>query len=120
MDIVVQVVDCVHGRPAEGLPARLYREVDGRWQECGHGSTDADGLVTDWGGRPVAHGVHRLVFDLDNYFAPLGVEPFFPRIAVTFRVADPHQRYEMPLMIAPHFFSACHRDRPAAGPGEAG
>lgn len=110
----------MHGRPAAGLPARLYREADGRWQECGHGSTDANGLVTDWGGRPVARGVHRLVFDLGNYFASLGVESFFPRIAVTFRVADPVERYEMSLMIAPHFSSVCHGDRPAARPGEAG
>jgi 5-hydroxyisourate hydrolase len=117
MEIVVQVVDGMHGRPAAGLKAVLYREVDGCWQECGHGSTDADGLVADWGDAPVVRGVHRLVFDLGTYFAPLGVEPFFPWVAVTFRVADPVERYEMPLMVTPHFFSAGHQDRPGGGPG---
>ncbi len=110
MGVVVQVTDGVYGRPAAGLPVRLYRESGGEWQERARCVTDADGQATDWGGRPVESGLHRLVFDVGGYFASLGVEPFFPRVDVTFRVIDPAERYEMPLLITPHFFSASHKN----------
>ncbi len=110
MCIVVQVTDGVYGRPAVGLPVRLYHEAGGEWRESGRGRTDAEGVVTDWGGGPAESGLHRLEFDVGNYFASLGVEPFFPRVEVTFRVVDPAERYEVPLLVTPHFLSASHKN----------
>ena len=47
-------------------------------------------------GKPAA-GVHRLVFDVDG--------PFYPEIAVSFRVGDPAEHYHVPILLSPFAYS---------------
>lgn len=113
MGILIQVTDGTWGRPAVDLPVRL------QLGSCGpippatrspaqvlRGRTGDDGTVPGWASLTVPRGVHQAVFDLDSYFASFGIEPRYPRVTVSFRVVEPTGGHRLPLLIAPHSFTA--------------
>ncbi len=77
-------MDCAFGRPAEGVPVSLLREVDAVWRHEVSLVTDDTGCAST-AGSDTPRGRYRLVLDLDKYFPALGVEPFQSRVDVTFR-----------------------------------
>lgn len=111
MSISVRVVDSANGRPAVDLLVRLSRDRDGRWQEDARGRTDANGYLVGCPPETMTRGVHRIDVDLDEYFAGIGVTPFYPRITIFFRVTDVTVSYHIPLLITPHAY-ATYREPP--------
>ena len=99
--ITTHVLDTTRGRPADAVPVTLDVQRDGAWQTIGHGVTDADGrLRTLLGGdRPLSGGVYRLTFDTAGYFERTGVQTFYPRVLVEFRVAAGESHYHVPLLL---------------------
>lgn len=108
MSISVRVLDSANGRPAVDLLVRLSRVRDGRWQEDASGRTDADGCLTGYPPGRMARGMHRIDVDIDEYFAGIGVTPFFPRIVIIFRVTDVTVSYHIRLLITPHAYATYH------------
>jgi 5-hydroxyisourate hydrolase len=92
------VLDTARGRPAHGVPVRLYEED----VVLATGTTDADGRIAL---VPVlAPGIYRLWFDVASYAAATGQDSFFPEVSVTFTVAD-ERHYHVPLLLSPFAFS---------------
>ncbi len=103
--ITTHVMDSGRGIPAFRMPIQLDVLITGQgWREIGHGLTNAEGRVYDFG-EPEVGGLYRLMFDVASY-AP---EAFFPSIAVMFEVRDPTERYHIPLIISPFGYST-HRE----------
>jgi 5-hydroxyisourate hydrolase len=115
MSISVRVLDWVYGRPAVDMGIRLSRDHGGEWQEEARGRTDVDGYLA---GLPatMSRGLHRLDVDLDEYFAGIGVMPFYPTITIIFRVTDLTASYHIPVLITPHAY-ATYRETPPGGSG---
>lgn len=106
MSVHIKVVDSMFGRPAAGVPVRLWRESDGTWLEASSVRTDevtGDAELTSHAQR----SRYRIEVLLDQYFAGLGVEPFQSRVEVTFRVGRPQERLRLLMMISPSMCVTC-------------
>jgi 5-hydroxyisourate hydrolase len=90
------VLDTSRGRPAAGVPVRLYRGD----AELAAAVTDADGRVRDLPADDA--GVYRLVFATGDY---LGPDAFYPEAAVTFRISAPDEHHHVPLLLSPFGYS---------------
>jgi 5-hydroxyisourate hydrolase len=103
--ITTHVLDTSRGRPAAGVAVALEREGDaGEWIAVGRGTTDADGRLKDLTVAGVEAGTYRLTFETGAYFAALGTESFYPRVAVVFSVAA-GEHYHVPLLVNPFGYS---------------
>jgi 5-hydroxyisourate hydrolase len=106
--ITTHILDTSRGEPAKNVPVRLEtRGADGIWLTLGAGSTDRDGrlrdlLPDDLNLRP---GLYRLTFDTAAYFGALGLNSFYPQVAVVFQVEDAGQHYHVPLLLSPFGYS---------------
>jgi 5-hydroxyisourate hydrolase len=116
MSISVRVLDWVYGRPAADMRVRLSRDHGGEWHEEASGRTDVDGYLTGWPPGNMTRGIHRLDVDLDEYFAGIGVMPFYPRITIIFRVTDLTASYHIPVLITPHAYATYSETSPSGGP----
>src|SRR5690349_2435996 len=95
MSISTHVLDTARGVPAAGVPIRLE---DGEHTVVGEGLTDGDGrLRFDDAGA----GRYRLVIDTGAY---LGLDAFFPEVAISFVVAD-ERHHHVPLLLSPFGYS---------------
>jgi hydroxyisourate hydrolase len=103
--VTTHVLDTVTGAPAEGVPVTLARHTSTGWQSIGHGFTDADGRIRDFGTPHLLKGVYRLDFATSAYLAPTGRNGFFPEIHVMFEIKDPGQRYHVPLLLSGHSYT---------------
>lgn len=93
------VLDTALGRPADGVPVRLYAGDVVR----ATGTTDDDGRIAEL--EPVLEpGTYRLWFDVAVYAVASGQDFFFPEVSVTFTVAD-ERHYHVPLLLSPFAFS---------------
>ncbi|MEU4289032.1 hydroxyisourate hydrolase [Kribbella sp. NPDC026596] len=93
------VLDTALGRPAQGVPVRLYAAD----VVLATGTTDDDGRIAEL--EPaLAPGTYRLWFDVAAYAAASGQHVFFPEVSVTFTVAD-ERHYHVPLLLSPFAFS---------------
>jgi 5-hydroxyisourate hydrolase len=104
--ITTHVLDTSRGRPAAGVVVALERETEGGWTAVGRGATDADGRLKDLieSGAGAEAGTYRLTFETGAYFAALGVESFYPRVAVVFSVGA-GEHYHVPLLVNPFGYS---------------
>ncbi|MEQ4715632.1 hydroxyisourate hydrolase [Nonomuraea sp. B19D2] len=103
MNITVDVIDWTNGRPASGIAVRLERHVGGIWEEPVKRYTDENGWLTAWQSElATATGLYRLEFNTDEYYATLGIIPFNPRVAVTFRIREPFEDYHLPVLVTPY------------------
>ncbi|NIK55160.1 hydroxyisourate hydrolase [Kribbella shirazensis] len=93
------VLDTALGRPAQGVPVRLY---DGDAVRAS-GTTDDDGRIAQLEPE-LAPGAYRLWFDVTAYAESTGQDFFFPEVSVTFTVAD-ERHYHVPLLLSPFAFS---------------
>ncbi|HEX2044347.1 MAG TPA: hydroxyisourate hydrolase [Gaiellaceae bacterium] len=80
------VLDTQGGRPAEGVPVRLYRGDE----LVSEGVTDGDGRIGALA-ADLAPGPYRLVFR--------PASPFFRRLEVELELGDGH--FHVPLLLAP-------------------
>lgn len=106
--VTTHVLDTALGRPAAGVPVRLEALTgpgEVKVEVLASAATDADGRVTDLGPDRVEAGTYRLVFETGAYFATSGQTAFFPRVTVTFTLADPEQHHHVPLLLSPFAYS---------------
>ena len=105
--ISTHVLDTARGVPASGVPVVLERvEADGI-DEISRAATDGDGRVRELVSTGTMPGVgrYRLTFDTGSYFATLGVEAFYPSVAIVFEIRDVTQHYHVPLLLSPYGYS---------------
>ena len=103
--ITTRVMDVGRGIPALRVPVQLDMLVQGQgWREVGHGVTNAEGSIHDFG-EPEVAGIYRLMFDIASY----SPDVFFPSISIMFEVRIADERYHIPLMISPFSYST-HRE----------
>ena len=106
--ITTHILDTAKGMPGREVEVRLeYQSGPEKWQTVGSGKTNADGRCPQLlpHGHVLAVGVYRMVFEVAAYFAAGGVESFYPRVEIFFKVGDPHQHYHVPLLLAPWGYS---------------
>ena len=86
------VLDTAAGRPASGVPVALS---NARGEVLAEATTDDDGRVASIGGD-LAPGDYRLRFETNG--------PFYPEVAVTFRIAT-DEHHHVPLLLSPYGYS---------------
>ena len=107
MSFLLSVYDCIHGRPAEGVVVHVEGQAGQTWQEILRGRTDEHGQFTVRNDGPMlGHGVYRVEFDVDHYYATLGIEPMFPRVILALRIDDPAEWHDVSLLVMPNAYAA--------------
>ncbi|MER6578256.1 hydroxyisourate hydrolase [Nonomuraea sp. NPDC001023] len=102
--ITPYALDVAYGRPAAGIPVLLQHLAGGCWQTAARAATDEDGLVRDWGSKDLEQGHYRLLFNIDHYFATLGLSVPYPTVTANLRLQDVSVDWQMQLTLAPHSY----------------
>ena len=106
MSVSTHVLDTMRGQPAPGMAVTLYRrEPDGDWTKVGEAETDADGRVREVAEEELETGEYRLEFETQPYFERSGLDAFYPRVAVTFNLADPTAHLHVPLLLSAYGYT---------------
>lgn len=114
--LTTHVLDTAHGRPAAGVPVRLFGRPDngngaGEEVPLAEGLTNQDGrcdrpLLGPGALRP---GAYRLEFRVADYFRAQGARltdpPFLDVISIVFAVSDETAHYHVPLLVSPFGYS---------------
>ena len=101
--ISTHVLDTSRGQPAGGVKISLQRGDE----ILGSGVTDNDGRVMDLlgEGHQLEIGLHRLVFEVGEYFSSRSSEAFYERITIEFVVSSESDHYHVPLLLSPFGYS---------------
>jgi len=105
--ITTHILDTSRGRPADGVRVTLEVEESSGWTTLGSGLTDADGRLRTLlpnGMRPRA-AIHRLTFEVAEYFTRLATPAFFPRVQISFSVTAPAEHHHVPLLLSAYGYS---------------
>lgn len=105
MGISTHILDTSRGKPAKGVTVRLEQVVGMATTELAQGVTNDDGRIKPLLETIPMKGIFRLHFDIGAYFAALGVDTFFPSVAIDFAVNDVSQHYHVPLLLNPFGYS---------------
>lgn len=97
--VTTHVLDATRGRPAAGVAVTLHGP-DG---VVGEGVTDADGRVRELGPEALPPGDYRVEFATGAWFAERGVDAFYPRVTIDFRLGEGH--HHVPLLLSPFAYS---------------
>lgn len=101
--ISTHVLDTGSGRPARGVPVRLYRLENGTPVLAGQGETDGDGRIPSLLSGPVRPGTYQIEFDVASYARSQGRDfGFFAGFVAEIQVADANRSYHVPLILSPH------------------
>jgi 5-hydroxyisourate hydrolase len=103
--ISAQVLDGTYGQPAAGARVRLERSGPDGWDLVAEAETDAQGSIESWGRDDLKHGLYRLVFDCDRYFAGLGGMTAYPEVVVIFRMPTELHACQVQVVLAPYSHS---------------
>lgn len=104
--ITTHILDTERGRPVAQVKVTLCQRQGDALKLINHATTNEDGRVEQWH-QPLAvtEGEYQLTFDVQSYFASLGVASFYPSVAIHFHVNDSQQHYHVPLLLAAHGYS---------------
>ena len=105
MGISTHILDTARGKPVEGVQVTVSAAEGSSFRELARGVTNADGRVKPLLESIPAAGEYRLTFEVDSYFAGLGVNAFYRRVTVDFRVAAPAEHFHVPLLLNPFGYS---------------
>lgn len=83
-ELVVRVIDSVHGRPAEGITGRLRAQRYGTLDDAVPFVSDSDGYLDLGLGRLRPTQRYLLELEIGTYFAEFGLTPLISRTAITF------------------------------------
>lgn len=106
--ITTHVLDLIAGRAASKVPVLLEGlDTKGKWKQLGHSYTDADGRVEDLlpAGEPAQPGTYQITFDTQMYFAKRGMDCFYPKVVVQFRLSEPERHHHIPLLLSTYGYS---------------
>ncbi|NHU86043.1 2-oxo-4-hydroxy-4-carboxy-5-ureidoimidazoline decarboxylase [Kocuria sp. JC486] len=101
--VTTHVLDTTVGSPASGITVHLFGP-DG--ERLGQGVTDPEGRINHLGPSALAGGVHRLVFDVQDYWRHRDTPSFFTKVDLAFAVEEGQSHYHVPLLISPWSFSS--------------
>lgn len=96
------VLDATTGTPAAGIAVTVTDAATGA--VIGDGITNDDGRIPALAQDGLPAGTYRIDFATGEYFTRLGVDAFYPSVAITFVVADV-RHYHVPLLLSPFAFS---------------
>jgi len=109
--VTTHILDASTGAPAVGVGVVLARASGGAVvAEAGgpiiaRGRTDAEGRLAI-GPDDLPPDTYTLTFRTGEYFAELGVETFYPHVAVTFTIpAGEPRHHHVPLLLSPFAYS---------------
>ena len=104
--ITTHILDTTRGKPAAGVAIHLYHQQAENAILLAHGTTNADGRITDWLATDTVlpAGTYRLRFDTQAYFDQLGIATFYPFVDITFAIQS-GQHYHVPLLLNPFGYS---------------
>jgi 5-hydroxyisourate hydrolase len=102
--VTTHVLDTARGHPAAGIAVRLETESP-EWTLLAEAETDADGRIRQLGPSRLDPGEYRLTFATSEYFDRFGIEAFYPRVQISFRITDPGQHYHVPVLLSPFAYS---------------
>jgi 5-hydroxyisourate hydrolase len=108
MRISTHVLDTATGKPAAGVPVRLFRrEHSDAWRQLAPARTDSDGrcaqLLPD--GEKLAPGEYRLEFDTASYYAAQHIDGLYPTVQITFHVRAGETHFHIPLLLSPNGYT---------------
>jgi len=92
--VTTHVLDASRGRPAVGVAVTL----SGPGGVVATGVTDDDGRVRDLGPEELPEGDYRIEFATGEWFATQGVDAFYPRVVIDFRLGAGH--HHVPLLLS--------------------
>jgi len=110
VSVSVHVVNGAYGRPVVGMSARIDSRVDGAWVEQIRAETDEKGDIPGCPAWPLTRGVYQIELDLDRYFSSLGITPFYPSVAIRFRISDPSYEHHISLLVTPSSYLTYRQD----------
>lgn len=101
--LTTHVLDTANGRPANGVPGRLYA-IDGVRVLIAEFTTNDDGRVDAplLDEEDFACGTYELIFDVSAYFQSGQAEtaPFLGDIILRFHLGE-NDHYHVPLLVSP-------------------
>lgn len=104
--ITTHILDTSKGRPAAGVPVRLFCQDANGWTELASGVTNNDGRVSDW--LAAKHlpgaGIYKIYFDTQAYFSNDSTNCFYPFVEIVFNVTA-GEHYHVPLLLSPFGYS---------------
>ncbi|HXP87695.1 MAG TPA: hydroxyisourate hydrolase [Bryobacteraceae bacterium] len=110
-ELTTHVLDTARGRPAAGVPIRLYECRGDERTLIKTTETNAGGRTSGplLAGQALRVGVYELVFGAGQYFRTQGETladpPFLGEVVIRFGVADPSAHYHVPLLLSPYGYS---------------
>src|SRR5438045_2862921 len=96
MGISTHILDVSRGKPAVGVPVRLYDEAD---KVVGEGTTDMDGRVKGLLVEGLKPGRYRVHFETAVYFAAQSLAGLYPFVDIVFTAAPGEAHYHIPLLL---------------------
>lgn len=106
MTVSAHVLDGTQGGPLTGVGVRLDRlDPDGVWEPVVEGMTDGGGRFGWFESGGLDAGTYRWVFATGDFYARQGVACFHPEVPVVFTVAEPAQKYHVPLLLSPFSYT---------------
>ena len=106
MGISTHILDTTRGRPATGITVALeHHATDGSWRRVSEGVTNEDGRVKPLLESIPGVGTYRIRFEVASYFKALGLETFYPVVAIDFTVKSVQEHYHVPLLLNPFGYS---------------
>ncbi|UXA70713.1 hydroxyisourate hydrolase [Xanthomonas prunicola] len=98
------VLDTASGRPAAGVPLRLFAGDTLHFEAL----TNQDGRCPDLSALTLQPGRYRLEFDVARYWQVIGMAladpPFLEQVPIAFGIAD-DGHYHVPLLLSPYGYS---------------
>ena len=101
MGISTHILDTALGRPATGVPLRLFHWQHDEWLQLADNQTDADGRCVQLlpMGSALETGLYRIRFDTAAYYETKRIAGLYPYVEIAFEVRDPVQHYHIPLLL---------------------
>ncbi|MFZ2738271.1 MAG: hydroxyisourate hydrolase [Burkholderiaceae bacterium] len=106
------VLDTTNGCPAVGMAVKLQRRNGSDFETIADFDLNVDGRYEGGAlldGTSIAAGCYRLVFSVAPYFKARGIElpdpPFINDVLLDFGIANPTDRYHVPLLVSPWAYS---------------
>ena len=108
--LTTHVLDTAEGRPAAGVPIKLYRVSGNSHRKIADATTNADGRtdVPILAGKNFKAGSYELIFSAGAYHRVNGLGadiPFLEDVPIRFGISDATQHYHVPLLLSPFGYS---------------
>lgn len=102
--LCTHVLDTANGRPAAGVPLRLFAGDALHFE----GVTHPDGRCPDLAALTLQPGRYRLEFEVAGHWQAAGMAlsdpPFLQQVPIAFGIAD-DGHYHVPLLLSPYGYS---------------